>query len=109
MSLSEPFAGLIALGGVALGSTGLVIGQTDPAALGWTQVLGGMTSLGFAVWYAYYTTTVTIPKMQERHAEEMREKDKVHAEVVNRMLNEFRAECRESRQALERATDRPAG
>lgn len=50
------------------------------------QVAAGVVSLGFAVWYAYHTTTKTIPEMIARHAE-----------TVSTLVKEFRDESREQR------------
>lgn len=52
----------------------------------WAQVIAGITSLGFAVWYAWYTTTKTIPGMNRQHSEAM-----------IRAISEFRQEVREQR------------
>jgi len=43
----------------------------DPGSL--LPAVSAMGSLGFAVWYAYYTTTVVIPKLLEAHRAERQE------------------------------------
>ena len=40
----------------------------DPASI--MPALSTLGSLGFAVWYAYYTTTVAVPKLLESHRAE---------------------------------------
>jgi hypothetical protein len=76
--------------GVSLGGLGVVLGQTDApiSTPNWLNALGGLTSLGFAVWYAWYVTTKTIP-----------ERDKVHAATISEIVTEFREESKEQRQA----------
>ncbi len=53
----------------------------------WMQIGGGVISLGFAVWYAWYVTTRTIPDMNARHAE-----------TIQKLVEEFRQEAREQRE-----------
>ncbi len=36
-------------------------------------VISSMGSIGFAVWFGGYTTMYTIPKMQDKHAEAIKE------------------------------------
>lgn len=68
-----------------------VIAQVDQATMDtWTTVAAGFASLGFVAWYAWYTTTQTIPGMNSRHAESMRQ-----------AIEEFRAEAREQRLAYQ--------
>jgi ABC-type nickel/cobalt efflux system permease component RcnA len=52
------------------------------------QIASGFASLGFAVWYAWHTTTRSIPKMQEDHKQ-----------TVERIVEQFREESREMRAA----------
>lgn len=52
------------------------------------QVASGFASLGFAVWYAWHTTTKSIPKMQADHKE-----------TVERIVSQFRDESKEMRAA----------
>ncbi len=53
----------------------------------WMQIGGGVVSLGFAVWYAWYVTTRTIPDMNTRHAE-----------TIQKLVEDFRQEAREQRE-----------
>ena len=53
----------------------------------WMQIGGGVISLGFAVWYAWYVTTRTIPDMNARHGE-----------TIQNLVEEFRQEAREQRE-----------
>ena len=50
-------------------------------------------SLGFAVWYAYYTTTVAIPKLLEAHRTERLELQ----ERFDAALHELLVELKEQR------------
>ena len=53
----------------------------------WIQISGGVISLGFAVWYAWYVTTRTIPDMNTRHAE-----------TIQKLVDDFRQKSREQRE-----------
>lgn len=87
-----------AIAGVSLGAVGVVVGQVEvPDAPNWLNTLGGLTSLGFAVWYAWYVTTRTIP-----------ERDKTHAETISGLVSEFREEQKETRAANEKTMERQA-
>lgn len=92
MGLAE--ATTTAISGLALGAVGVVLGQVDAPdnTPNWLNAAGGLTSLGFAVWYAWFVTTKTIP-----------ERDKVHAETIKTMTEEFRDEQKETRAAFKEA------
>lgn len=51
------------------------------------QIASGFASLGFAVWYAWYATTVTIPNIVAQNST-----------TISNMLTEFKAELKEQRQ-----------
>lgn len=38
---------------------------------GWVAGLSALTSTGFAVWYGYYTQTVTMPALTKEHREQL--------------------------------------
>lgn len=86
-----------AISGVAIGACGVVIGNVEvPAnAPNWLNAAGGLTSLGFAVWYAWFVTTKTIP-----------ERDKVHADTIQGLVKEFRDEAKEQRQVHTQAVEK---
>lgn len=86
---------------------------------GWAQLISAIASLGFAVWYAYHTTTKTIPEMQRTHAETITNMQTVHGKTVDeitekhsvltdRLLAEFRAETREQRAVSEKRAETSA-
>ena len=52
-----------------------------------TPALSAIGSLGFAIWFAYYTTTVTLPNQQKEHRD---------------AIKELVAEMRSSRDAFDR-------
>lgn len=97
MGISE--ATTTAVAGIALGGVGLVLGQSDdslyPTTSNWLNAGGGLVSLGFAVWYAWWVTTKTIP-----------ERDKTHAETIAGLVKEFRDETKEQRQVHIAAVDK---
>lgn len=51
------------------------------------QIASGFASLGFAVWYAWYATTVTIPNIVAQNST-----------TIANMLAEFKTELKEQRQ-----------
>lgn len=59
----------------------------------WGQILSVLASMGFAVWYAYHTTTKTIPDMQATHAQTV----KAITETIKTITDEFRSEAKEQR------------
>lgn len=63
-----------------------------------TQVISAIGSMGFAIWFAHHTTTVTLPKQQQEHREALRDQDKTHAETIKELVTEMRA----SREAYDR-------
>lgn len=79
--------------GVLSGAMGLLASETV-AADGWLNVAGGLTSLGFAVWYAWYVTTKVMP-----------EKDRVHKETIDGLVRGFREETSDQRASHERNID----
>jgi hypothetical protein len=95
MGISEATA--TAACGVGLGALGVVLGQAaiPESAPSWLNAGGGLVSLGFAVWYAWWVTTKTIP-----------ERDKVHAETITGLVKEFRDEAKEQRQIHSAAVDK---
>lgn len=61
-----------------------------PKISDWIHTGGPIMSWGFAIWYAWYTTTKTIP-----------DQNKQHAQTIQRLVDEFRNEAKEQRE-LER-------
>jgi len=52
----------------------------------WTATATQISSIGFAVWYAWWTTTHTIPRMQEKHDD-----------TIYKLVSEFRSDVKEQR------------
>ena len=113
MHLSEPVSTVIAVSGVVTGAIGVLLGNADPSisteSASWLTIVGGLTSNGFAVWYAWYTTTKTIPEAQKAHAEAMEKKDAlnaaamdkkdaIHAATIGNLVEEFRRDSIEQRE-----------
>lgn len=71
----------------------------------WAQVAGGIGSFGFAVWYAYYTTKHTIPKLNRDHAETVRQITAEHCKTTDKLVDEFREESKEQREYCQRRAD----
>jgi hypothetical protein len=70
--------------------------QFDPSTL--TPAVSSVLSLGFAVWYAWYTVCYVLPGMQKEHREAMRDAMATHADTIKSMLTELK----ESRDAHDR-------
>ena len=47
-----------------------------------TPALSAIGSLGFAIWFAYYTTTKTLPDQQKEHREQIRELTETHSATI---------------------------
>lgn len=71
----------------------------------WAQVAGGVSSFGFAVWYAYYTTKHTIPKLNRDHAETVRQITADHCKTTDKLVDEFREESKEQRAFCQKRAD----
>lgn len=69
------------------------IGLTDV-----TPVVSAIGSLGFAIWFAYYTTTTTLPNQQKEHRDQIRELAETHSNTIKEIVGELRA----SREAYDR-------
>lgn len=72
-----------------------VDGSVPPAAVQFDgssimPALSMVGSLGFAVWYAWYTTTVSIPKLLEGHRVERLEMQTRFDATVHELLDEMR-------------------
>jgi len=74
----------------------LLFADTDAASI--TPVISALGSLGFAIWFAWYTVTVTLPKQQVEHREE---RAAVRGELLE-MLNRLVDEMKQSREAYDR-------
>jgi hypothetical protein len=66
----------------------LIAQTTPPEPSPWIHVAGAVLSSGFAVWYAWYTTTKTIPDMQKEHREERKEL----VDTCKQLTTDFRSE-----------------
>jgi hypothetical protein len=60
----------------------------DPSSI--LPALSTLGSLGFAVWYAWYTTTVSIPKLLDVHRQERLEMQVRFDACVHELLTEMK-------------------
>lgn len=79
-------------------------GPFDPSTL--LPTVSALGSLGFAVWYAYYTTTVMIPKLLEAHRTERQELQMRFDARLQQLLAELKEQRQEFSQV--RAAERSA-
>lgn len=54
--------------------------------------IASVTSLGFAIWFAYYTTTVTLPNQQKEHREERDKTQTLFTASLKDVLDEMRTQ-----------------
>jgi ABC-type nickel/cobalt efflux system permease component RcnA len=71
-------------------------GQTSQTVL---TILSGVASLGFAVWFAYHTTTKTLPEKDAKHEATVKAINDTHTDTVRKLVDDFRAESKEQRHA----------
>jgi len=57
--------------------------------------ISSISSIGFALWFAHYATTVAMPKQQAEHREAIKEQCNTHAATIKELVGELR-EHRES-------------
>lgn len=84
--------------GLGIGAATLLASETEVAngiGNGWMNLVGGLTSLGFAVWYAYFVTTKILP-----------ERDRLHAETIGTLTTQFRLEIKEQREQFHEHTEK---
>lgn len=55
------------------------------------SVVSAIGSLGFAIWFAYHTTTVTLPRQQQENRELLKELAETHAATIKELVSEIRA------------------
>lgn len=65
-----------------------------------------LTSIGFSIWYGWYVTTKSIPKIIEQHAMQVADLGQKHERVVERLAEQYRNDINECRAHFERAIDR---
>ena len=57
-----------------------------------TPFVASISSLGFAIWFAYYTVSVTLPIQQKEHREEREQIRQQLLEVITRLETEMRSQ-----------------
>ncbi len=92
------------------------IAPDNTGAIGWATALTGGSATAILGWYAWYTTTKTIPGLVESFREEMKAERDQHGEETraanerqvqekNWHLTAFREELKEERTARKEATN----
>lgn len=71
----------------------LAEGANDVSVTQWFQMGSGVFGSGFAVWYAWYTTTKTLPTLNQQHNE-----------LVGKIVDDFRSESKEQRESEKERT-----
>ena len=62
--------------------------------------VSSLGSLGFSVWYAWYTTTVVIPKLLDSHKQERAEMQERHDARVHELMNEIKEQRQQFAQLM---------
>jgi hypothetical protein len=80
----------VAVTGLMVGGTGIVLGQVElpglpPSTPSWLNATGGVISLCFTAWYAWYVTTHTIPGMVKEFRDEVKEQRQAARADVNKI------------------------
>lgn len=79
----------------AVGWTGVILGQTDTIAdPNLMHVLGGLASLGFAVWYAWYVTVRVLPEKDKANHEEIAKMRDDHNQRQDALIEKFSEETK---------------
>ena len=108
----------------ALGmASAALLGQDIPpmpdTTSGWAAVVSVAGSLGFSVWFGWYTTTKTIPEMRREHtqtlkeltesfAKELKDERDKHAAAIGLAYSEHRANFGKLESALAKLADNVA-
>jgi hypothetical protein len=68
---------------LAENQAGINIGDILPA-------LSSVSSIGFSIWLSYYTTTTTIPRMQQQHMEERKAAHDAFQQSLKELVDELK-------------------
>lgn len=93
--------------------------QIPAAASDWAPVVSVAGSLGFSVWFGWYTTTKTLPEMRRDHTQtlkeltisftnELRDEREKHAAALSQLYTEHRSNIGRLESALEKLADNVA-
>lgn len=63
-----------------------------------TPFVASISSLGFAIWFAYYTVSVTLPNQQKEHREE---RSQIRCELIE-TIDKLVSEMKNQREAFDR-------
>ena len=72
--------------------------QVDASAVSWPSVIAALSGGGFSLWYGWYTTSVTMPKMQADNNVALTKMNAENNAVINRLVTDFREEMKNERQ-----------
>lgn len=71
----------------------------DPTAMGWIDLVRTLGIAGILAWYLYHTTTVTLPKLNEKYTESVQKISDTNNATVQRICKEFQDSIKEERDA----------
>ena len=74
-----------------------------------TPIISSIGSLGFAIWFAYYTATTLIPNQQKEHRDQIEKITNTHANTIEKsaayhssMVDKIVGEMKAARDSFER-------
>jgi hypothetical protein len=72
-----------------------LVAQSDPANVvafdGWGSIVGQLGVVAVLVWYLYYTTSVTFPRMSQQHADQTQKLVDCHDDTIDKLVTKFDA------------------
>lgn len=71
----------------------------DPTAMGWIDLVRTLGIAGILAWYLYHTTTVTLPKLNEKYTESVQKISDTNNATVQKICKEFQDSIKEEREA----------
>lgn len=75
-----------------------LLAQLDVTAVSVPSVIAALSGGGFSLWYGWYTTSVTMPKMQADNNAALTKMTADNNAVINRLVTDFRDEMKNERQ-----------
>lgn len=61
--------------------------QIDPGSVSWPSVIAALSGGGFSLWYGWYTTSVTLPKMQADNNAALVKMNADNNTVIDRLID----------------------
>jgi hypothetical protein len=66
-----------------------LFGQLDMSPVSIPSLIAALSGGGFSLWYGWYTTSVTIPKIVADFRDEMKTERTFHAAQIDKLVSQF--------------------